>query len=197
MAGRVASAARRSAGDVERINAPFLAAGGTGDDFRAGRSSQHAQVRWQHLSHGLPMRSEDQSPYQAGILRRLDLLGLRRTRRESRRRAKLGVKRPLHSGAGRPLSLRHRHQTPQPNSRNHTSSRARRRTNFPQLKPAASISATHSAQTATATPPGRRTFAPSGLQAFICFAPSFHILIRPTASASRDQRAPCFFGSLR
>jgi hypothetical protein len=106
------------------------------------------------LSDGFPIRPEDQSPDQASILRRLDLLGLRRTRRESRRRAKLRVKRPLHHRAGRPLSLRHRHQTPQPSSRNHTSSHARRKTNFPQLEPAASISATHSAPTATATPPG-------------------------------------------
>jgi hypothetical protein len=57
-------------------------------------------------------------------MRRLDLPGLRRARRESRRRAKLRVKRPLHNQVGRLLNLSHRHQTPQPGSRKDTPSRA-------------------------------------------------------------------------
>jgi hypothetical protein len=48
------------------------------------------------------------------LRRRLDLPGLGRARRESRRRAKLCVKRPLHIRAGRLLNLCHRHRPPSP-----------------------------------------------------------------------------------
>jgi hypothetical protein len=108
----------------------------------------HSAVAATHVAQKTQARTKPALP-----LRWLDLPGLRRARRESRRRAKLRVKRPLQNRAGRLLNLCHRHQPPAQQSQEYLS-HARRKNNSPQLQLAVSISATHSDPTATATPPG-------------------------------------------
>jgi hypothetical protein len=84
------------------------------------------------------------------LLRRLDIPGLRRARRESRRRSKLGVKRPLHNRVGRLLNLCHRHRPPSPAVATYLESREQDN----QLSPIATSGinlAARSAPTATAT----------------------------------------------
>src|SRR5437660_7292914 len=69
-------------------------------------------------------------------------------RRQTRRRAKLRVKRPLHNRAGRLLNLCHRHQPPSPVARKYLGS-CEQENPFSLSQLAASILAVYSDPTAT------------------------------------------------